>query len=335
MIMAGAHITQADEKLVKLEVETLYHKLLHPKPNIESTIRQLRIIRDLNPSQYRNVKKTLPYVVCGAFNPPNRRTENFAYTQHFIIDVDHLQSQELTVADVRRRIQADERVHLCFISPSGDGLKVLFDLKERCYDSGIYSAFYKIFASQWSRELGLSQVIDSKTSDVARACFISIDPEAYYNPQCAPIDLQAYVNYDTPAGKNHSEKPQAPVSQPEPESEPNKGDPDSEIIANIRRILNPNARPTRQNSPVFVPPELDDVMSGLTDYIRKTGLEVTEITNIQYAKKIQISMGLKKAEINLFFGKRGFTVVKSPKCGTDPTLNDLVAELIQTYIDMQ
>ena len=69
--------------------------------------------------------------------------------------------------------------------------------------------------------------------------------------------------------------------------------------------------------------------------LKETGLIVTEIISIQYGKKIRIKMGLKEAEINLFYGRRGFTVVKSPRCGTNEELNDVSAQLIQAFIDTQ
>lgn len=37
---------------------------------------------------------------------------------------------------------------------------------------------------------------------------------------------------------------------------------------------------------------------------------------------------LKQAEINLFFGKKGFSVVQSPRTGTNAELNQLMADLI-------
>lgn len=60
---------------------------------------------------------------------------------------------------------------------------------------------------------------------------------------------------------------------------------------------------------------------------------LTEIINIQYGKKLRMSLGLKQAETNLFFGKRGFTVVVSPRCGTDSELNNVTADLIRSYIE--
>ena len=83
---------------------------------------------------------------------------------------------------------------MCFVSPSEDGIKVMFRLKERCYDAGIYSIFYKAFAATFAMRHNLMQVSDSKTSDVARACFVSIDTEAYFNPNCTPVDINAYID---------------------------------------------------------------------------------------------------------------------------------------------
>lgn len=74
------------------------------------------------------------------------------------------------------------------------------------------------------------------------------------------------------------------------------------------------------------------IIDELVAYIQDTGLVVSEIIDIQYGKKIRICMGTKQAEINLFYGKKGFSVVKSPRSGTNGELNDLTAQLIQSYI---
>ena len=44
-------------------------------------------------------------------------------------------------------------------------------------------------------------------------------------------------------------------------------------------------------------------------------------------------MGQKEAEVNLFYGKRGFSVVISPRRGTNEELNNVVAELIQQFVN--
>lgn len=198
MISCGKNIQSAADPLLKIKEEQLYHSLINPRPDIEARIRQLRIVYAMDTKQYTTLKRTLPYVVCGHFTPNFRKKENFAYAETFILDIDHVSEKNLDLAAVRQQIQADTRVLLCFTSPGEDGLKVMFRLSERCYDPGIYTLFYKTFARDFSLRYHLEQAIDNKTSDVARACFISIDRNAYYNPECEAVDIKAFVNPDNP-----------------------------------------------------------------------------------------------------------------------------------------
>jgi len=95
-----------------------------------------------------------------------------------MIDLDHFDRSELDLPATAERLRADDRVLMGFISPGGDGLKLMFQLEEPCFDSGIYSLFYKAFVQHFAREHQLEAVIDLRTHDVTRACFLSIDPGA-------------------------------------------------------------------------------------------------------------------------------------------------------------
>lgn len=109
-------------------------------------------------------------------------------------------------------------------------------------------------------------------------------------------------------------------------------DPDKEIMDKIKQRLHPNSKVLKQKPEAFVPDQLNMIIDDLVAYIQETGLWVSEVIDIQYGKKIRISMGTKLAEINVFFGKRGFSVVKSPRNGTNADLNDVTAQLIQSFI---
>lgn len=338
MIMCGNSVTSTADAMKKITEEMLFHALRNPKPHIEARMRQLRTVYSLDHKKYSELKRSLPYIVCGIFSPEYRRTENFGYTESFIVDIDCLSVKQLTAEAIRQKIQADPRVMMCFISPSGDGLKVMFRLKERCYDSGIYSIFYKAFVRRLATEYGIEQVVDGRTSDVARACFISVDPQAYYNPQCEPVDLTAFVDEQNPEdvfdlmreNKEADKQPQKTTAN----NDTNRADPDKDIMAQIRLKLNPDGRAAKKDKQeVVVPQRLNEVMQELRERIESLGLQVTEILNIQYAKKIRAKLGMKVAEVNLFYGRRGFNVVKSPRTGTSSELNDLLADIIQTFVD--
>lgn len=340
MIMYGTNIQSAADPLQKVQEDYLFHSLVHPKQPIEAKLRQLRVIYQIDPKTYAAQKRTLPYVVCGIFTPPYRRTEHFAYIEDFIIDIDHLSAKELGIDDVRRRIQADQRVLLCFASPSEDGLKVMFKLKERCYDAGIYAIFYKEFLRKFSLQHQLEQVADQRTSDATRACFISMDANAYYNPECECVDMNEYIDLSSPVDvfdmKHQQDKDDKKAQrQLREEARNTDHDPDREAMERIKQQLGAKPSLARETRPVFVPEQLAEIMDELKAYIEETGLIVKEVISIQYGKKIRIKMGLKEAEVNLFYGKRGFTVVKSPRCGTNGELNDICAQLIQGFIDTQ
>ena len=83
MISAGTNIASSSDELKKVNLKYVYDSLKNPHADIMSKVRQLRLVRELDPKQYSVLKKQLPYLVCGIFNPPFRRTENFAYTEYF------------------------------------------------------------------------------------------------------------------------------------------------------------------------------------------------------------------------------------------------------------
>lgn len=335
MIQAGKNITTKEDPLQKIKVEYLYHKLINPDQELAAKIRQLRIIRQLDTKQYSLLKRQLPYVVCGIFNPPYRHTGNFGYTEYFIVDIDHVSEKEISsVKDLKNRLISDKRIMLCFTSPGEDGLKVLFRLKERCYDAGIYSIFYKLFVLMFTRQYSLDQIIDARTSDVARACFISIDQDAYYNPEAEPVDMNTLLNDNNTSELFNIKKQLEREKNIEvlPYKSPEINGPDDEAIKLIRGLLNPTAKPLKLKQDAYVPDELNHLLESLLPYLEQSGVTLIEVVNISYGKKLKMKVGLKEAEINIFYGKKGFSVVISPRQGTNKDLNELMAQLIEQFL---
>lgn len=335
MIMAGKNIVSVSDKLVKVKEEYLYQQLRHPKPEIENIVNQLRIIYTLDPKMYGVQKRALPYFVCGTFTPEFRKKENFAYTESFLIDVDHLSAKNVDLESLRQKICGDNRVYMCFASPSEDGLKVMFKLKERCCDAGLYSIFYKQFLVQFANQYGLEQVVDQVTSDVSRACFVSIDRNAYFNPGCELVDLSNYVDTNDPftlfREKKKSETELKEWAAENKKEETKKPDPEKEIMDQIKLAL--KLKEAKVKKEVYVPDELTDIIDDLKAHIEATGITMTETISIQYGKKLRFRLGTKQAELNLFYGKRGYSVVISPRCGTDEEMNKLMADMVQNFIE--
>ncbi len=336
MISCGKNVRSADECLQRVRVDYLYQCIRVPKAEVASQISQLRIIKNLDAKLYASKKRELPFFVCGVFNPAFRRKENFAYTEYFVLDVDHVREKGFDVNALKQQLMKDDRVMLCFISPGEDGLKLLFKMKSRCYDAGVYSLFYKLFSSAFSKQYGLQQVIDDKTCDVSRACFMSVDPEVYFNPLAILVDWEKIVNEEQTMTLFEEvklvEEEQKLISKELNPVEKSGGEPGAETLQRIKALLNPSKSKQMEIKQYFVPGILNDIIEELKRFIESTGAIVKEIRDIQYGKKLSVQVGLRFAEVNLFYGKHGFKVVKSPKRGTSEELNVLIASLIEAFI---
>ena len=338
MLMCGAKITSNADKLMKVTADYVADKLRNPNPDFEAKIRQLRDMRAIDEKMYRECKKQLPYLVCGWFNQQVRRTENFAYIESFIVDLDHLKDKDIGVLSLKNLVCRDSRVMLCFVSPSEDGLKILFRLKEKCYDAGVFKAFYKEFVKCFAAQYNLTQVLDSVTCDVTRACFMSVDRDAYYNPDAGRVELRAFVDvenplemFDTMHAQNKEEKEAA--AKQKLEDAPRDKEPDDEALRRIKDLIGSKRQKIQKSKPpANVPERVSMIVPGLTEYIASNGAEVYEVIDIQDAKKLKVKLGLKLAEVNIFCGKRGYKIVVTKRVGTDPELNETIKDLIELYI---
>lgn len=336
-ISFGRNITSAADELTRLTLTDVARMIADTTSDVARQVTTLRNVRTIDERRYRDMKRALPYIVCAAFGPSFRKGENFAYADCFMVDVDHISAACLSVADVRARLQADPRVSLCFTSPSADGLKVMFRLADRCYDKGVYSVFYKLFVKSLGEKYDLAQVLDTRTSDVTRACFVSTDPQVYVCPSAEPVVMTDYVSdsddafdfIDLQESLRAEERKTAPATPPAPTC----ADPDADALATIKAKLAANAKPKPAAPAPYVPKELDELMPRLKAYITDSyGVDVYEIVDIQYGKKVRARVGMAQAEMNIFFGKHGFRPVISPRGGTNPELNKSLFEMAECFL---
>ncbi|MGL5894755.1 MAG: CRISPR-associated primase-polymerase type B, partial [Bacteroidales bacterium] len=321
MIQLGKSITQYQDRLDAIDLSVMVSMIKYPELETLELIKKLRLAKNISIDNYNQLKKRLPYFVCGTFNPAIRRKENFGYIEFFIVDIDHIIEKGLNIDHLRLRLASDPRVCVLFTSPGEDGLKVMFRLKERCYDHSIYSIFYKLFLKNLADEYGVDQVIDSKTSDVTRACFVSYDPNVYFNPDPVTISISSFVDVSNPISiiDLNSELDDI-VDFAESESCVKEQGLSDDIYQSIRERLNPKAKKI-DNRNIFVPDQLNSILGELSNHLEKAGFSIVGAIDINYGKKLKLGYGVKRAEINLFYGKKGFTIVESPKSGTCSELN--------------
>jgi len=320
----GKAITAANEALQSVSLADTFALIVGTAPsNLSQETARLRKLATLDKTAYRTAKTRLPYIVGSLFEGGIRRGEHFLAARFLILDIDHLPNFDGTVPQAVRN---DASVALAFVSPSGEGFKVLFSLAEPCTNAKAFQAFYKSFASAFAEQTGLVGSVDLRTSDATRACFLAHDPTAYYNPLALPIQILSFYSQD--------------VFEPEAVTAVSVASQTQKAVKNplnetayraVLREVSPNA-PVRAVKEVVVPQDLLDFQPQIDVLCQQVGLEVVEKQPIQYGLKVMVRQGHRKAELNVFFGKRGFSVVKSPKTGADMALMDLLYGTIYHYL---
>lgn len=336
--MYGKSIITTQDPLVPISLESVAQKLINPERDVQDLVQQLHIIRSLDNNRYQQKKKQLPYIICGHFSPSIRHNAHFLYTTHFILDIDHISDKHIDIDELFSQLCSDNRVVLAFHSPSGDGIKLIFELKHKCSDPGIYKLFYKAFCLKYSEQYQLEDMLDTRTCDVARACFLSQDKHTYFNTKPELIDINHYIDMEDAhtlfSLSKEIDETFLPSEQKRDEEDKayQQKDPNNDVMSKIKALLIPKAAKKQAEKMVYVPEILNDIEIELKEILINTGA-IVEFSDINYGKKIHVRVASKEAEVNLFYGKKGFSIVESPKKGTSSEMNELIHAVIQGYIE--
>lgn len=337
MLTLGRNITTPGDPLQKVNLEQVFAAIVNSRSTLPVTIEALRSLKELDPRKYASQKTFLPYIAVGNYHPPIRRKENFSFSEHVIIDLDHLSEKGLNPHSLKAKLRADQRVGITFVSPGGDGLKVIFTLSEKIFDAAYYTEFYKRFASSFANEHGLSTVIDLKTKDVTRACFMSYDAEAYFNPAHNKINPEEFLSKEQGVIENKGQqRALEDWKETEKRIEEDKKEKSvqvlsDDVLSKIKTQLNPDFKP-RLPKNIYEPPEINAILETLSEKLLEYELKLIESEPINYGRKLRIQLGNIWAEVNLFYGKKGFTVVKTTKTGSNADLAELVYQKLYQII---
>lgn len=106
------------------------------------------------------------------------------YSGMMVIDIDKLTQEQ--VAEYREALQQDQYVHAFFVSPSGNGLKILMKVDSAAEH---HLAAFLCIEQYFKDAYGVS--IDKSGKDVSRLCYISYDPDLYLNENCLTFHVEA------------------------------------------------------------------------------------------------------------------------------------------------
>ncbi len=229
-----------------------------------------------------------------------------------------------------------------FTSPSANGLKIIMLLHEKCSNHHLFSSFYKNFATQFSKQYQLYQVIDPRTSDATRACFLCHDPQPFINlHNIQTINFNDYISSNTPdilnttthtPSQQTTNNPDIPSPFLTPPNE--KPELDDTILQNIKQILSEKQTKNipQNQTKAYITQKLAELKPLIPPYLQQFNISHFNIREISYALQISCYIGNHLAEINLFHGKKGFNIVRSTKSGTNPEATETLYNIIQNLL---
>lgn len=105
-------------------------------------------------------------------NTGRKFTEGDSYNGIIHLDYDKL----VDVPGALKKIKALEYTYSCFVSPSGDGIKVFVKVNNEIEQ---HKDAFNTLRSYYDKAVGVES--DKSIKDLNRLCFVSSDPELYLN----------------------------------------------------------------------------------------------------------------------------------------------------------
>jgi hypothetical protein len=147
-----------------------------------------------NNSKANDIKRGLPAFTISATYKNKRKKENIeSYSGLLHLDYDKLDN----VKEVKAKVISIPYTYAAFISPSGNGLKVLVKCNN---DMSAHIYTFNALRGYYDSLLGVKS--DRSVKDILRLCFVSYDPDLYLNEDAKVFEHQSYPNNETKSQKD-------------------------------------------------------------------------------------------------------------------------------------
>lgn len=136
------------------------------------------------------LKVNLPVFFPSAILEGGLKTENIIeYVPIIQVDFDDVPQEQLET--LRNKVKASPFTLCCFISPKGNGLKVLVMVNAQ---QDNHKEVFKAVNAYYTEITGFDS--DMSINNINRACFVSYDPDRYYNTSSALFEFEQEVTLE-------------------------------------------------------------------------------------------------------------------------------------------
>lgn len=131
------------------------------------------LLKEKDTDEYGKQKKNLPGVtIAGTIGDKRNNKGIDEYSGLIHLDYDYIENVE----ELRKKIEEIPFTYASFISPSGNGLKVVIRTDAKMDE---HQHYFNAIKKLYDKSVGLGS--DGMVKDLARLCFVSYDPNLYFN----------------------------------------------------------------------------------------------------------------------------------------------------------
>lgn len=174
-----------NEVVEEIDIMDVLKRIESPAvPHFFTSLREL--YKEAKDEEYTKTKKSMTaFTVTGTFNGGRKPELMTSYSGLIILDFDKLGD---ILPDVKKAIVENKHTFACFLSPSGDGLKVIVQVDTKQEE---HSDVFNAVAEYYAAFTGVN--VDVSGKDITRLCFLSCDPEIYINDKSEHFAMPAKV----------------------------------------------------------------------------------------------------------------------------------------------
>jgi hypothetical protein len=139
-------------------------------------------LRQMDDKAYKEAKIMLPAIIwSGTFRERNNKGLN-QYSGLVVLDIDNIDSG--AIENLKEQLKDNEWVLAAFTSPSGRGVKIIVSVNTGPeHHLAAFLHLQKTFESQYCLK------VDDSGKDLSRLCFVSYDPDLYWNEQSKQFEV--------------------------------------------------------------------------------------------------------------------------------------------------
>lgn len=193
----------------EVSIETALEYIKNNYDNVGYICDLLRSEKDK--AKRTEIKKQLPAVTWSGKFSKRKKEDIETYSSIICMDIDDIAKKDLQ--RLKKEIGLD--AYAVFTSPSGNGLKVLYETESK---PDTHEQYFRAIATHMVNNFGV--IIDESGKDVCRLCFLSFDPEIIIN-EAASIFSKKYMEtmldlVPAPPSKQKTEPKKAKPITPAP-----------------------------------------------------------------------------------------------------------------------